>query len=201
MYHIKKRLTSQIEVKKSRFICILIPLDNDREIKEIIKQIKKEYPKATHYCYGGIINSSNRTNDDGEPASTAGKPILEALKNYQLDNVLAVVVRYFGGTLLGTSGLIKAYGSVTTQAIKSAVLTLSKTVYNYKLTVDYQYTNKIEHLLLKNASITDRDFSDKCIYYFQCEKPIDELIKEATSSTAKLQFINEDTIEVEVNPN
>ncbi|MGN1399319.1 MAG: IMPACT family protein [Erysipelotrichaceae bacterium] len=198
MYHVKNSVTTQIEVKKSRFICILMPLNNDKEIKEIVKQVKKQYPKASHYCYGGIINSSNRTNDDGEPASTAGKPILEALKNSQLEDVFAIVVRYFGGTLLGTSGLIKAYGSVTSQAIKQACLTYSKTVYQYKLIVDYQYTNKIEHLLLKNGQILDRDFTDKCLYYFQCDNPIDDLIKEATSSSAIIQFIKKDTVEIEV---
>ena len=124
MYHIKERTESQIEVKKSRFIGILLPLSDEGQIREHLNAIRKQYPGARHYCYGAVVEGNNRSNDDGEPSSTAGKPILEALKNRDLDNVLCVVVRYFGGTLLGTAGLIRAYGQCASQAIDKAVLTV-----------------------------------------------------------------------------
>lgn len=196
MYHVKEKTIAQIEVKKSKFICILLPLNDEKKIKEEIKQIKKDYPKATHYCYGSIISNTSRSNDDGEPASTAGKPIVECLKNNNLDNVLAVVVRYFGGTLLGTAGLIKAYGGVCSLTIDQATLTYPLELNEYKLIVDYSFTNKIEFILKNNTHNFQRDYQQQAIYTFNSEKDITNLITEATCGKYKPQFIKKTIIEI-----
>lgn len=198
MYHIQEKTTAQFEMKKSQFICLLFPINDDKKIKEIIKEVKKDYPKATHYCYGSIINNTQRSNDDGEPASTAGKPIAETLKNHQLDNVLAVVVRYFGGTLLGTAGLVKAYSTACQSAIEKAVLTQPLSLKEYQLTVDYSLTNKIEFILRNNAYNFTRYFNEEAKYIYTCKKDINNLITEATSGQYQPQYIKDVIIEEKI---
>ncbi len=195
MFNVKEKVVSLIEIKKSRFYCILLPIDDDNKIKDELLEIKKEYPGARHYCYGAVIGDITRSNDDGEPASTAGRPILETLLNNELDNVLAVVVRYFGGTLLGTAGLIRAYSQATSEAIKMATLTIPTTVYNYKVTADYNLISNLEYLLNNRATITDRAYGEKVTYFFQSEEDISQEIEEITSGQYSLEFINEEIIQ------
>lgn len=184
-----------LEVKKSKFYCVLIPLTDDKQIKDIIASLKKEYPGATHYCYGAIIGDITRSNDDGEPSSTAGKPILETLKNADLDQVLAVVIRYFGGTLLGTAGLVKAYSQSTALSIGEAAFTTPTTVYNYSITIPYELTNKIEYILRGKSEIIDRIYQEDATYIYQCENDISQEIKEITSGKYIPELIGEEIIE------
>lgn len=117
---IKENGQSEIEIKKSRFICSLKRIESEEEAKNFIQEIKKEHWKANHNCSAFVIGEKNeiqRSSDDGEPSGTAGVPMLEVLKKNQLINVAAVVTRYFGGTKLGTGGLIRAY----THAVSSIV--------------------------------------------------------------------------------
>lgn len=195
MFHIKEKVVSMLEVKKSKFYAVLIPLDDDRLIKDIISELKKEYPSASHYCYGAVIGDVTRSNDDGEPSSTAGKPILEALKNAELDNVLCVVIRYFGGTLLGTAGLVKAYGQSTSQSISLASFTTPTKVYNYSITIPYDLTNKIEHTLRSKTLITDRIYDENATYLYQCEQDISKEIQELTSGKYLPVLVSEEIIE------
>ncbi|HPW53923.1 MAG TPA: YigZ family protein, partial [Erysipelotrichaceae bacterium] len=178
-----------------KFYCILIPVDEEEKIKDELALIKKEYPAARHYCYGAVIGAITRSNDDGEPASTAGRPILETLLNHDLDNVLAVVVRYFGGTLLGTAGLIRAYSQATAEAIKIADLTVPTTVYNYRLTADYSLISNLEYLLSTRAVITDRYYGEQVTYCFQSEEDISQEIEEITSGQYRLEFVSEEIIQ------
>ncbi|MDI9540934.1 MAG: YigZ family protein [Bacillota bacterium] len=195
MFNVKEKVVSLIEVKKSKFYCILLPIKDDENIKNELAEIKKEYPGARHYCYGAVIGDITRSNDDGEPASTAGRPILETLLNHQLDNVLAVVVRYFGGTLLGTAGLIRAYSQATSEAIKMATLTVPTTVYNYKITADYNLISSLEYLLSTKAVIKDRIYDEMVTYFFQSEEDISQEIKEVTSGQYSPEFISEEIIQ------
>lgn len=109
MKRIKKNFVKLIEINKSKFYGILFPVDNVEEVKEYLNQVRKDYPKATHYCYAYRVNGLEKSNDDGEPSGTAGRPMLEYLRNNDLDNILCVSVRYFGGIKLGASGLLRAY--------------------------------------------------------------------------------------------
>jgi Uncharacterized conserved protein len=123
MYYktIKEIASTEIVVKKSRFIALLTPLNNMADIEQELNHIRQKFPGANHYCFAYIIRQGSgmqeRAGDDGEPSGTAGWPMLNVLQKSKLENVLAVVVRYFGGTLLGTGGLVKAY----TQAVQAAL--------------------------------------------------------------------------------
>ena len=106
----------------SKFLAYVFPVTNEREIKQYLIDLRREFPDATHHCYAyklGIDDNQTRINDDGEPANSAGRPILRAIQSAGITNVLVVVVRYFGGKLLGVSGLIQAYSDVAVSALKS----------------------------------------------------------------------------------
>ncbi|MBR0137456.1 MAG: YigZ family protein [Erysipelotrichaceae bacterium] len=199
MYHLFESCESEIEVKKSRFICILLPITSETEVKERIAGIKKQYPSATHYCYGFITGNVLRSNDDGEPSGTAGMPILNALRQKQLDNVLAVVVRYFGGTLLGTAGLLKAYQQATLQTISQARLTVPKEVGIYTVSVPYEFTNKIEMLLGQKAQILNRAYDQQATYLYQSEDDLSEDIQILTSGRYAATYLRTEIREIPVN--
>lgn len=106
--------------KGSKFLAFAMPITSKEEVKEIVNQYKKEHHKAKHVCFAYRIGEDIRANDNGEPSGTAGRPILRQIDAANLDNVLVVVVRYFGGTLLGTGGLINAYKCAAQDAIKNS---------------------------------------------------------------------------------
>ncbi|MDP3913376.1 MAG: YigZ family protein [Bacteroidota bacterium] len=126
--------------KGSKFISFAFPVNSEDEIKDIVQSIKKEHHSARHHCYAWRLGADHlhfRANDDGEPSSTAGKPILGQIQSFELTNILIVVVRYFGGTLLGVSGLINAYRSAALDAINQAEI-VEKLVEEWLL-VDFNY--------------------------------------------------------------
>ena len=107
-----------IVINKSKFICELLYINNQDEIDSKLKDIKHKYKGATHYCYAYIYDNNKRFNDDGEPGGTAGMPILNVLENNNLNHVLCVVIRYFGGIKLGAGGLVRAYTKSASEVIK-----------------------------------------------------------------------------------
>ena len=126
--------------KGSKFLSYAFPVATETEIREIIQAIKKEHHSARHHCYAWRLGYDKllfRANDDGEPSSTAGKPILGQIQSFDLTDILIVVVRYFGGTLLGVSGLINAYRNAALDAINQAEI-IEKIVEN-KLIVEFDY--------------------------------------------------------------
>lgn len=118
MYIIDKSIENEITIKKSRFITKLIYIDDINRVNDIITNLKKEHKKCTHVCYGYIINGKEKAFDDGEPNGTAGKPILNVLQKKNVTNILAVVIRYFGGIKLGAGGLVRAYTNSISEAFK-----------------------------------------------------------------------------------
>lgn len=112
--------------KGSKFLAFAMPITSKEKVKEIVNRYKKEHHKAKHVCFAYRIGEDIRANDNGEPSGTAGRPILRQIDAANLDNVLVVVVRYFGGTLLGTGGLINAYKCAAQDAIKNGITTPSK---------------------------------------------------------------------------
>ncbi len=132
--------------KGSKFLSFAYPVKNEKEIKEIVEKLKKEYFDARHHCYAYRLGAERlifRANDDGEPSGTAGKPILGQIDSKDLTNILIMVVRYFGGTLLGTSGLIKAYRNASADAISNASV-IQKHVYAiYELKFSYERMNHV----------------------------------------------------------
>lgn len=116
---------AELEVKKSRFICALAPARTEEEAREFIAQQISAHPKARHHCTAFVLgpdSSVQRSNDDGEPSGTAGRPMLDVLLQEEITDAVAVVIRYFGGVLLGASGLIRAYGNAVSEGIRSAQL-------------------------------------------------------------------------------
>jgi uncharacterized YigZ family protein len=134
----------------SKFLAFAYPVSSDSEIKPIVAHLKAEHPKANHHCWAirlGIDRSVFRVNDDGEPSGTAGRPILNTLLSKNITNVLVVVVRYFGGTLLGVPGLINAYKAATEAALSEAQL-IEKTVNDiYTITFDYLEMNDVMRII------------------------------------------------------
>ncbi len=127
-------------IKKSRFIARAYPVSSEDEIKEIIKQARKEFYKATHVCSAWILATEpeqKKASDDGEPSGTAGKPILNVLEQKDLKNVLVLVVRYFGGIKLGASGLIRAYSGATSKVLDKADLAVVHDVDIIEVQVEY----------------------------------------------------------------
>lgn len=118
MYTLLKRETFEQEIKRSRFLAIAMPVANENEAKAFL--VKEAYPDATHNCWAWRIGQNYRFNDDGEPSGTAGKPILQAIDGLELDNIIVMVTRWFGGTLLGSGGLIRAYGGTAALCLRAA---------------------------------------------------------------------------------
>jgi uncharacterized YigZ family protein len=136
--------------KGSKFISYAYPVSDENSIKDIVQRIKKEHYSARHHCYAyrlGYAGENYRTNDDGEPSGTAGRPIHGQLLSKELSNILVVVVRYFGGTLLGVSGLINAYKCATIDAIANAEV-VTKIIYKkFYLQFDYQIQNSVMRII------------------------------------------------------
>jgi len=120
MYSIKESIENTIIIKKSKFITKLIKVNTIDEVSKYLEEIKKEFKDSTHICYAYIVNGNEKFSDDGEPSGTAGLPILNILKKNNLTNVLAVVIRYFGGIKLGAGGLVRAYSNSANDTLKLA---------------------------------------------------------------------------------
>ncbi len=165
MKSIKKEITNEIIINKSKFITIITPFSTLDNFNTYLNNIKKTYPNATHYCYGYIINNHEKCSDNGEPSGTAGNPILNVLKQNDLKNILCVVIRYFGGIKLGAGGLIRAYSTSASEALnKCEIINLTK---GYEITYEFDYNNiKKINYLLKNINIK-KTFENKIIYEFK----------------------------------
>jgi uncharacterized YigZ family protein len=151
-----KKTQSEIKVKGSRFICTVIPCLSRQDAEKEYADHKKEYYDATHNCFAWKINDTEwRYSDDGEPSGTAGKPILQAIDARALKEILCIVTRYFGGTRLGTGGLIRAYGDCTAQTLDQ-LKTKIKTVWQG---IDIEYDYALENMVRKTLS----DFGGKLI--------------------------------------
>lgn len=152
--------------KGSRFIALAYPVDNEEEIKAIIAGLKEKYYDARHHCYAwrlGADKTAFRANDDGEPSSTAGKPILGQIQSYDLTNILIVVIRYFGGIKLGVSGLIGAYREAAADALQNATI-IEKTVDEHlHIRFDYLVMNDVMKIIKDEApNVLDRHFEAEC---------------------------------------
>jgi uncharacterized YigZ family protein len=175
---IKTPSTGYFKDKGSKFYSYAYPLKDEDEVKELVSALKKEHHSARHHCYAwrlGTEEIRTRANDDGEPSSTAGKPILGQLQSYEVTNILVVVVRYFGGTLLGVSGLINAYRAATVEALNNADI-LSKLIeIQYELKFEYDMLNTVMNKLKQdNYDIITTDFQESCRLIFKARKSEDE---------------------------
>ena len=165
MKTIAKAVESEINVKKSQFICHLFPTKTKKESKEIILNVNEQYSDATHNCTAYIVSDGEGFDDDGEPGGTAGKPMINVLRKNELHNVTAVVTRYFGGIKLGAGGLVRAYSKSVLEAINEAEI-LEVELYDvYKLIFEYSDIKLADgEVRNNNLEVIAKDYSDKVIY-------------------------------------
>ena len=152
--------------KGSKFIAYAYPFTDEGQLKDIIAELKALHPKARHHCWAYRLTPDRtvfRVNDDGEPSGTAGRPILNVLLSKDVTNILVVVVRYFGGTLLGVPGLINAYKVATQEALEEAIV-VEKTVNDvYRISFDYLQMNDVMRLVKEeNLLILNQQFDNLC---------------------------------------
>ena len=154
----------EIVMKKSRFISTVSPAETEEEALAFIESLRKKYWDATHNCYAYIIGTNNpimRSSDDGEPSKTAGKPMLDVLIAKELTNLVVVVTRYFGGTLLGTGGLVKAYQSATIEGLNNSVIIKKEPGVHMQIKTDYNLIGKLQYFIAQeNLSIISSEYTD-----------------------------------------
>ena len=156
--------TAEIVEKKSRFIAHSAHVESEEEALAFIEQIKKQYWDARHNCHAlsvGVTNETARCSDDGEPAQTAGKPMLDVLMGQQLKNTVVVVTRYFGGTLLGTGGLVRAYSAAVQEGLKESLIIEKFLCRRVRMSMDYTMLGKMQYLAAKlNLMILDTLYTE-----------------------------------------
>lgn len=197
-FTINKAVESIYKEKGSKFLAFLYPVTSVEEVKERLTELKKKYYDATHHCYAYIIGYDKETyrmNDDGEPSSTAGKPIYGQLVSNDLTNVLLVVVRYFGGTKLGVSGLIKAYKESSSECIALAEIVEKQVKNKYVVSFSYEDMNLVMSMLKQNnAEQKQQNFDLQCSVEFLVEKKYASKLENSIppNSSIILEFICEE---------
>ena len=148
MQTIKNNVNNEIIIKNSKFICYLYKIKSIEDINKILSNLKEEYKDATHHCYAYILDNLKKSSDDGEPGGTAGIPILKVLENNNLTNILAVVIRYFGGIKLGAGGLVRAYSNTVSETIRG--LEIIENIEYKTLNIEFSY-KKVGIIFINNG--------------------------------------------------
>lgn len=187
--------SDEIVEKKSRFIAHVFPVQTEEETLQIIEETKKKYWDARHNCYAFILGERGeltRCTDDGEPAGTAGRPILEVLTGAGLYNVLVIVTRYFGGTLLGTGGLVRAYTQAARAGVEASTVIEKIPGRRLQIQTDYNGIGKLQYITAQmGISVLDTQYTDHVLLSLMvpeddCERLIQK-ITEATAGQAVIQ--------------
>lgn len=168
MKTIRNNSINEIVIKNSRFITYLIKLCSF-DYNSILNEIKKEHPKATHYCYAYVYGNEKGCSDDGEPSRTAGMPMLNVLEKEDINNLFVVTVRYFGGIKLGAGGLVRAYTKSVTEALKQADYV--ELMEGYKIQIEFDYKDEKQILyLVGEENILEKRYQEKPTYIVLMEK-------------------------------
>lgn len=158
---------AEIEVKRSRFLCALRRVDSEDAARDVISSIRKQHWDAGHHCSAMIIGPGGdvqRSNDDGEPSGTAGAPILEVLRGHGISDVIAVVSRWFGGTLLGSGGLARAYGDGTRAALEDLPLVRRSLMEKYEIAVDHANAGRVENdLRARGVHVLSTEYAERAL--------------------------------------
>jgi len=188
MQFIKESFYSEIEVKKSRFYAGLFPLSEEEQVESYLAECKKKYREARHHCYAYVFleekqdffQEKKKQSDDGEPAKTAGMPILQRMEGAELKNALLVVSRIFGGTLLGTGGLSRAYSDAAKAVLDKAVFLQRADGREVELKIPYSFLGKLEYRFEKqNIEILDKVFGEQvCLKLRMKEEDFPSFLKE-----------------------
>ncbi|MGX7068349.1 YigZ family protein [Gemella bergeri] len=203
---IKENSYDEFIEKKSTFITHLIRINNEEDAKIFIQKMRKKHYNATHICSCYVIGNNNeitRANDDGEPSGTAGTPMLDILMKNNIKNVCAVVIRYYGGTKLGTGGLVRAYSGGVINALKNSTLVERKNAFEIKIELDYNLNGKIEYEIQKtNFIVNHLDYTDKIVYtIYVIQEEIENFnnwIADITNGKYRILSSNEKQLEFEI---
>lgn len=199
MKQIKQTYINEIVVQKSRFIGILTPIKTKDEVKEKIAELKKEYPKATHYCYGYIIDGFQKNNDDGEPGSSAGKPILESLIKNELNCVLLVVIRYFGGIKLGLGGLTRTYLEASKEVIKKARFYQEAISSIYEIEIEYEFNEILKkYFNQENIQVLEIEYGELIKYLIAANHFDKDQLNDFMQGKIKIKFIKTEQTLIEI---
>ncbi len=163
MFTIKNKNENIEIIKNSKFISLIYNINNKDDIEKHLKEVKKQYPKATHYCYAYILDEDKKSSDDKEPSGTAGYPILHVLEENNLNHVLCIVIRYFGGIKLGAGGLVRAYTKSASNNIKNSILKELKIGNLIEINFLYEISKDIDYIL-KDSIILEKIYNDKIKY-------------------------------------
>ena len=179
--------------KGSKFLSFAIPVHTADEVKELVKTYKKDYYDARHVCYAYMLGAERkefRANDDGEPSGTAGRPILGQINSRELTNVLVIVVRYFGGILLGTGGLVVAYKEATADALNQALISKKTVDETISIHFDYVLMNEVMRIIKDtNAQILNQSYDNDCIMCLSIRKREVGILKEKLFKIDGIYFI------------
>jgi uncharacterized YigZ family protein len=187
----------EIIEKKSRFIANVYPVETEEEAAVRIEEAKKKYWDARHNCYAFVLGSNGeitRCSDDGEPSGTAGRPILEVLTGRGLKNVLVIVTRYFGGTLLGTGGLVRAYSQAAQAGLDASQIITKQVGKRVTIDTDYNGIGKLQYLAAQmELAVLDTVYTDKVQFFLLIPEQLCEKVqKEVTEATAGQAVITQE---------
>ena len=196
-YTIKEKVSAELIEKKSKFIADMFPISDKEEAEIKIKEIKKKYYDAKHHCFCYITfdeegKTIERCSDDGEPSGTAGAPMLELLRGKKLCNVLIIVTRYFGGILLGTGGLVRAYAGITKMALEEAILIEKQEGKEVEILLEYGQLENFKYYCRKEQiKIIKEEYSDNVIIFIELSnEKLEKMKKEIDNFTLKILKIN-----------
>lgn len=177
MFSIKNNDKYELIIKNSKFISLIFRVYNKYEVNDILDSIKKEYPNATHYCYGYVIDSDVRANDDNEPSGTAGYPILNQITSNNLNYTLIVVIRYFGGIKLGAGPLTRTYAKVAREVIRDNNIIELEKGYDIDIIFNYNDIKDVDYIL-GNSKVINKSFDENITYNVYVNKSVlDKLSK------------------------
>lgn len=194
-----KRISNNIEntiiIKNSKFITNLFIVENIEEVNKYLNLIKDKYGDANHNCYAYIVDNIRKCSDDGEPSGTAGIPMMKVLEHKDLNNVLAVVTRYFGGIKLGAGGLVRAYTNSVSKTLD--IVNIIDTIKGYNIDIIFNF-NDIKHIdyLLKDIKILNKEYKDIVKYNLNASNNLLEILKQ---NNIKYNIIKEIYIEKNIN--
>lgn len=178
--------------KGSRFLSFAFPVSDVQEVNEKIEEIRKRHHDARHVCYAyalGADAEQNRANDDGEPSGTAGRPILGQIRSFRLSHVLVLVVRYFGGILLGTGGLIQAYKTAACEALSQAEIVEKTVDAHLKIRFDYSDQNQVTRILKEeDAQILKAQYEQHCQFMLGIRQSRAEALKQRLTKLETLEL-------------
>lgn len=195
MKKISNNIENTIIIKNSKFITNLFIVENIEEVNKYLNLIKDKYRDANHNCYAYIVDNIRKCSDDGEPSGTAGIPMMKVLEHKELNNVLVIVTRYFGGIKLGAGGLVRAYTNSVSKTLD--IVNIIDTIKGYNIDIIFNF-NDIKHIdyLLKDIKILNKEYKDIVKYNLNASNNLLEILKQ---NNIKYNIIKEIYIEKNIN--